>query len=902
MKKLLSLPPHLTGDFHHITGLPEDEWFCTHDPVDHKLGSGGGTAWLMRQCHEKWGGEQPFDEWMACDRRIILHAGGQGRRLPAYAPVGKILTPIPVFRWERGQKLSQNLLQLQMPLYEKMMAKAPASLTTMIVSGDVLIRTTQPLPQVPEADVVCFGLWLDVEVAKNHGVFVINKKTPTVLERMVQKPSTTEMGELMKDHLVLTDIGVWMLSDKAMRLLVDRSTKNGEIVEYDLYSQFGCSLGTHPGIDDSELKDLRVCVLPLPGGQFYHFGTSRELISSMVSIQNLEIDQRNIMHLKVKPSPSIFIQNAECKWKPTEANTEIWVENSCIGAKWHLTQKNIVTGVPRNDWCVSLHPEDCVDFVPVCERGWCVRVYGFYDRFDGDAQREQRFPVAHSVEEAGAYLALMLADTSRRLPQDMASSVERLSAEDISNVAHLGRLEHQRVEYRCANFRMLADNWQHSVFYQLDLDDASECFSKYHIPMPGPLGEDAPLMHRFHNAMFRGDSDTAFELLAQGLIGTIRNESMNPHLSVYPDQIVWGRSPVRIDVAGGWTDTPPYCLYEGGNVVNMAVKLNGQQPLQTFVKLCKEPKVMLRSIDQSAVECVETYQQLSDFNIVGSPFSIPKAALVLSGFHPDYSAVRYPSLRQQLEEFGGGIEITTLSAVPAGSGLGTSSILAATILATLSDFCGLAWDKDEVGKRILVLEQLLTTGGGWQDQFGGVMQGVKLLQTTKGFMQSPVVRWLPNYIFTQPEYSGCHLLYYTGITRTAKQILSEIVRRMFLNNHDQLALLRDMKQTALDMYEAIQKNRFEEMGRLLRLNWSQNQLLDAGTNPPEVKALTERIDDLALGYKLPGAGGGGFLYIVAKDQEAAARIVHILNSNANRPNARFVDLTLCSNGLQITRS
>ena len=902
MKKLLSLPPNLVDGFHDITGLPENEWFCTNDPVERKLGSGGGTTWLMRQCHEKWSNGLSFDEWLSHDRRIILHAGGQSRRLPAYAPVGKILTPIPVFRWERGQKLSQNLLQLQIPLYEKIMSKAPAYLNTMIVSGDVLVRATQPLPQIPKADVVCLGLWLDADVAKNHGVFVAKRKTPTVLDRMVQKPSPQMMGEMLKDHLVLTDIGVWMLSDKAMRLLMERSTKNGKVEEYDLYSQFGCCLGTNPTIDDPELKMLKVCIIPLPGGQFYHFGTSRELISSMVAIQNLENDQRNIIHLKVKPSPSIFIQNTECLWKPTEQNTEIWIENSYVGANWSLTSRNIVTGVPRNDWGICLHDEDCVDIVPVRDDAFCVRVYGFYDRFDGDEQRERRFPVVQTMEEMEKCLGLMLSDASHRLPADVSWGWEMLSAEDISTQANLRRLERQRVEFRCRNFQTLASNWQNSVFYQLDLDDAAQCYENYHLPLPEALAEDAPLMTRIHNAMFRGDSDTAFSLLAQGMIGTVRNERLSPRLSVYNDQIVWGRSPVRIDISGGWTDTPPYCLFEGGNVVNMAVNLNGQQPLQTFVKLCKEPHVVLRSIDQSAMECVETYQQLADFNVVGSPFSIPKAALVLAGFHPDYSAVRFTSLKQQLEDFGGGIEITTLSAVPAGSGLGTSSILAATILDTLSDFCGLAWDKDEVGRRTLVLEQLLTTGGGWQDQFGGVMQGVKLLQTSKGFMQSPVVRWLPNDLFTQPEYAGCHLLYYTGITRTAKTILAEIVRRMFLNHHTQLALLRDMKQTAMDMYEAIQKNEFEEMGRLLRLNWTQNQMLDSGTNPKEVEELTRKIDDLALGYKLPGAGGGGFLYIVAKDPRAAARIVRTLNENANRPNARFVDFTLCSKGLQVSRS
>ena len=118
MKKLLSLPPNLVESFHDITHLDHEEWFCTHDPVGHKLGSGGGTTWLLLQAyrnatgHEATTAPADFHRWLGADRRLLLHAGGQSRRLPSYAPSGKILTPIPVFRWERGQRLSQNLLSL----------------------------------------------------------------------------------------------------------------------------------------------------------------------------------------------------------------------------------------------------------------------------------------------------------------------------------------------------------------------------------------------------------------------------------------------------------------------------------------------------------------------------------------------------------------------------------------------------------------------------------------------------------------------------------------------------------------------------------------------------------------------------------------------------------------------
>ena len=156
MKKLLSLPPNLVGSFHEIANADPADWFCTSDPVGARLGSGGGTTWLLEACRrdDDTAGTLSTGEWLAREKRILLHAGGQSRRLPGYAPSGKILTPIPVFRWARGQKLSQNLLSLQLPLYEEIMRKAPDSLHTLIASGDVYLRNSEPLQEIPEADVV----------------------------------------------------------------------------------------------------------------------------------------------------------------------------------------------------------------------------------------------------------------------------------------------------------------------------------------------------------------------------------------------------------------------------------------------------------------------------------------------------------------------------------------------------------------------------------------------------------------------------------------------------------------------------------------------------------------------------------------------------------------------------
>lgn len=912
MKKLLSLPPNLVGWFHDITGYPKSEWFCTNDPIDHKLGSGGGTTWLLTQAYENEmahsdaNNQKTFDEWLSSEKRLLLHAGGQSRRLPAYAPSGKVLTPVPVFRWERGQRLSQDLLSLQIPLYKKIMDAAPSSLHTMIVSGDVLIRTTQPIQPIPEADVVCYGLWLGPEIAKNHGVFVSSCDTPSVLKCMLQKPSPATLGTIQKDHYYLTDIGIWLLSDKAVKVLMSHKG------EYDLYSEFGGAMGTEPTLNDEAVKELKVAILPLSGGEFYHFGTSHELLSSTLAIQNLVNDQRLIMHHSRKPHPCIFIQNAIMHKAVDATNEEVWIENSYISEGWSISQKNIITGVPKNNWNITLAPGQCIDIVPMGETQYVVRPYGFNDRFAGEEQQRPQFPIVDNIDEAGLVLRYMLNQETEGEDKGKGKAIfekaQKISAEQISATANLRRLFEQRREFRKHNWSALADNYEHSVFYQLDLNDAAKEFKTNGIAMPKPLPDSAPLLTRMKDAMFRGDNDKAFGLLREGIVKTSNANGINmPTLSsmsnkVATDQIVWGRSPVRIDIAGGWTDTPPFCLMEGGSVVNLAIELNGQQPIQTYVKPCREHHVVLKSIDLGASEIVETYEQLADFKRVGSPFSIPKAALALAGFLPQYSQEKYPDLKSQLMAFGCGIEITLLSAIPAGSGLGTSSVLAATVLGTINDFLSLGWDKNEICHKTLVLEQLLTTGGGWQDQFGGVLQGVKLLQTCKGFEQQPIVHWLPTDLYTQPEYQACHLLYYTGITRTAKTILAEIVQKMFLNDHDQVALLREMKAHSLQMYEAIQRNDFKEMGKLVGKTWLQNQAIDAGTNPMEVKELTDLIDDLCLGYKLPGAGGGGYLYMVAKDPEAAARIKVILNANRPNGNARFVGMSLSKTGLQVSRS
>lgn len=950
MQKLLSLPPNLIHCFHELEEVNHTDWFCTSDPIGSKLGSGGGTTWLLQACHQAFAPQESFSNWIGNEKRILLHAGGQSRRLPSYGPSGKILTPIPIFSWERGQKLGQNLLSLQLPLYERIMNQTPAGLNTLIASGDVYIRSEKPLQDIPNVDVVCYGLWVNPSLATHHGVFVSDRKKPEVLDFMLQKPSLEELERLSKTHLFLMDIGIWILSDRAIEVLMKRSLKKGtnDINYYDLYSDYGLALGEHPKTKDEEINQLSVAILPLPGGEFYHYGTSHELISSTLAIQDKVRDQRRIMHRKVKPNPAIFIQNSITQVSLSADNANLWIENSHVGKGWKLGSRQIITGVPENQWNINLPDGVCIDIIPIGDNDFVARPYGLDDVFKGaldqstttylntpfvrwmeergitwedikgrtdDLQSASIFPKVTSVEDLGILVRWMTSEPQLEEGKKHWLKAEKVSADEISASANLKRLYEQRNAFRKENWKGLAANYEKSVFYQLDLLDAANEFVRFNLNTPDILQEDTAPMLRIHNRMLRArimklredkdcakEEQAAFQLLRDGLLGVMNERKSHPTLNVYSDQIVWSRSPVRIDVAGGWTDTPPYSLYSGGSVVNLAIELNGQPPLQVYVKPCKEYHIILRSIDMGAMEVIRNYEELQDYKKVGSPFSIPKAALTLAGFAPAFSTESYPSLTKQLEAFGSGIEITLLAAIPAGSGLGTSSILASTVLGAINDFCGLAWDKNDICSYTLILEQLLTTGGGWQDQYGGVFSGIKLLQSEAGFEQNPLVRWLTDQLFVHPDYRDCHLLYYTGITRTAKSILAEIVSSMFLNSGPHLSLLAEMKAHAMDMSEAILRSNFDSFGRLVGKTWTQNQALDCGTNPPAVAAIIEKIKDYTLGYKLPGAGGGGYLYMVAKDPQAAGQIRRILTEQAPNPRARFVEMTLSDKGLQVSRS
>ncbi len=414
------------------------------------------------------------------------------------------------------------------------------------------------------------------------------------------------------------------------------------------------------------------------------------------------------------------------------------------------------------------------------------------------------------------------------------------------------------------------------------------------------LGLGARSHARVH-AWARRAQDVAFESLERAIVTSGSSDEERPHSVLRSDEIVWARAPARLDVSGGWTDTPPYSLEWGGCVVNAAVDLNGQPPIQAYVRIIDEPVIRIGSIDLGVRIEVEDFADLLDYRKATSNFALAKAALALSGISPTGAGGKPTrTLKRALEGFGGGIELTTLAAIPKGSGLGTSSIMGAVIVAALARAMGKRLSQRELFHQVLKLEQALTTGGGWQDQIGGVVDGVKMILAEPGMIPDAHIHFVPSDILDPSVNDGQTLLYYTGVTRLAKNILQEVVGGYLNRQRATLATLRSIGQTARAAMDAFIRKDIEMLGGVIDTAWQLNKRLDPNSSNKEIEALFARVRPHLFGAKLLGAGGGGFMLMVCKSPRDAAAVRAMLETRPPNPRARFFDYSISQEGLVVT--
>lgn len=357
-------------------------------------------------------------------------------------------------------------------------------------------------------------------------------------------------------------------------------------------------------------------------------------------------------------------------------------------------------------------------------------------------------------------------------------------------------------------------------------------------------------------------------------------------------------SPARIDLAGGWTDAPPITFEFGGAVVNMAVAIDGAHPLRVKVRRIDEPLFRFQIGDREEPVVCKTLADFSDYNHPLSPGALLKAAVLCMGI---LDLASKKPLKEQLAPFGGGLEIQTRCNLPMGSGLGTSSILGGVILAAIGKAMGYEYDPISLIHAVLLLEQMMTTGGGWQDQVGGLLPGIKYTHssTTIPFQVKPeILSTTDSFV---DELNQRMVLVFTGRTRLARNLLQDVVRRWYARSPEMMSLVEELCSNTDELRNAIADEDIEKIGFCVDRYWDQKKRIAAGVEPAHVREMIDSFRPHIHGATLTGAGGGGFLFLVTKERRSDRIIRDILVGQPKFRNAKVYDIRLDREGIQFNR-
>uniref|UniRef100_A0AAQ5YQ57 L-fucose kinase n=1 Tax=Amphiprion ocellaris TaxID=80972 RepID=A0AAQ5YQ57_AMPOC len=337
--------------------------------------------------------------------------------------------------------------------------------------------------------------------------------------------------------------------------------------------------------------------------------------------------------------------------------------------------------------------------------------------------------------------------------------------------------------------------------------------------------------------------------------------------------------PARLDLAGGWSDTPPIAFEHGGSVTNVAVKVDGKRPIGARARLIVDPRLVLvscsggrHSAASSTIVC-NSLDDLKDYCQPHAPGALLKAVCVCSGLVSLDS--QHPLGHQLKERWRGGLEIHSWSELPTGSGLGTSSILAGALLAAVYRCTGRTYNTDSLIHAVLYLEQILTTGGGWQDQVGGLVGGVKVGRSRASLPLQVEVERLhlsEKFLVSLEQHL---LLVYTGKTRLARNLLQDVVRSWYSRLP---SMVQNAQQLVSNSEECTRACSLSRLGQCLDQSWQQKKLMAPGCEPASVRSMMEALRPLVLGQSLAGAGGGGFLYLLTREPRQKEAVLQVLNN------------------------
>lgn len=280
------------------------------------------------------------------------------------------------------------------------------------------------------------------------------------------------------------------------------------------------------------------------------------------------------------------------------------------------------------------------------------------------------------------------------------------------------------------------------------------------------------------------------------------------------------RAPLRIPLGGGGTDFPNYYLKYGGFICGLALNRHVHVVLHDTI----DGKIRLK---YSKVEMVDDPDQLQ--NRVAA------------------EALKWYGITK-------GIEVATFSDVPEASGLGGSSSFCVALVVALRQKLGLKMDKDEIFASAYAIERLKAgQAGGIQDQFFATYGGAWALDLSQEVIQIPV--------YTDGVTSHLKLLY-TGTTRKDLGIAQNQTKKVTAMDQAMISNLDKTKEMGKKIFDLLDAGDYKAFGQIMNEHWENKKARDPDVTNPTVDALySKALEEGAIGGKLMGLGGGGYLLL-----------------------------------------
>ena len=256
--------------------------------------------------------------------------------------------------------------------------------------------------------------------------------------------------------------------------------------------------------------------------------------------------------------------------------------------------------------------------------------------------------------------------------------------------------------------------------------------------------------------------------------------------------------------------------------------------------------------------------------VVLATVGVALTALIACGIIPYREQI---SVEEVTKNLGSGLYLSTqVIHIPRGSGLGTSSILAGACVKAIYRMLGKALSQEELYNRVLCMEQIMSTGGGWQDQVGGLAPGIKMVTSDAAIVQE--IGCSPCSISTETlqELNERFCLIYSGQRRLARNLLRDIVSRYVSGNPDTVEVLYEIQRIAVLMRFELEKGNVDGFAQLLNQHWELSRRLDGGCTNTCIDMIFSSVEDLIDGKMICGAGGGGFLQVILKKGVTAEQV------------------------------